>query len=115
MNLLELVPRRLREFETDGEGIVTVKVKRFKYDWMAIAFLPKWKSPFIRTKLDGFGSHVWMYCDGEQNVHMIGEKMREEFGEEIEPVYDRLKLFFQQLTLRGFVAMYHSDGSPVVK
>jgi len=113
INLLELVPKRLRNFETDAEGIVTVKVRRFKYNWMAVAFLPKWKSPFINTRLDSFGSHVWKHCDGVQNVYAIGEKLREEFGEEVEPVHDRLKLFFQQLTLRRFVAMYYSDGSPV--
>jgi len=115
LNLLELVPHRLQKFDVDEEGIVIVKVKRFKYPWMAVAFLPKWKSHYIHTRLDSFGSHVWMECNGESDIQRISESMREEFGEEIEPVHERLKLFFQQLTRRGFIALHHADGTPVQK
>lgn len=115
LNLLELVPRRVQEFDVDDEGMVTVRVKRFKYDWMAVAFLPKRKSAYIHTKLDAFGSHVWLACDGNSNVHTISESLLQAFGEEIEPVHDRLKLFIQQLTHRGFIVMQHADGTPVRK
>jgi hypothetical protein len=115
LNLLELVPHRLAKHDVEDDGIVVVKVKRFKYDWMAVAFLPKWKSHYIHTRLDSFGSHVWTACDGQRSVLEIAESLRGEFGEEIEPVHDRLKLFLQMLINRGFVAMHYADGSPVRK
>ena len=113
LNLLELVPRRLQKYDVEEDGKVVVKVKRFKYDWMAVAFLPKWKSAYIHTRLDAFGSHVWMECDGKKNVQAIAESMREQFGEDVEPVHDRLKLFFLQLSRRAFISLHHADGTPV--
>lgn len=115
LNLLELVPHRLAKYDMEEEGIVVVKVKRFKYDWMAVAFLPKWKSHYIHTRLDSFGSHIWLACDGSTNVAAIADSLRESFGEEIEPVHERLKLFLQMLINRGFVVMHHADGTPVRK
>lgn len=114
INLLELVPRRQCEYDIDEDGRVTVKIPRFKHNWMK-NLVPSWKSPYIRTKLDEVGSFVWKQCDGKTAVHDIGERMLEEFGEEIEPVYERLKVFFKQLGQRGYVTLHHADGTQVGK
>jgi hypothetical protein len=113
-NLLELVPHRLREFDMGEEDIVTINVPRFKHGWMAHYLLPRWKHPNIRTKLDAVGSFVWLQCDGATSTGEIADLLRERFGEEVEPVHDRLKLFLQLMTRRGWIRLHHADGSPLV-
>lgn len=104
VNLLELVPRRTAEHETDETGIVTVLMPRFRNRIMKRLFEPRHKSPFIKIKLDDIGSEVWLLCDGARNVGEIAESLRGKFGERIEPCYDRLGKFFRQLEQARFIA-----------
>jgi hypothetical protein len=112
-NLLELVPRRLREYDVDSEGLVTVCVPRFKHQWMATRFVPKWKNPNILTRLDAIGSHVWLNIDGVRTVAEIAEVSAERFGEDIHPLHGRLSAFMHSLLRRGFIALYDVDGTLV--
>lgn len=112
-NLLELVPRRLCEYDVDSEGIVTVRVPRFKYQWMATRFVPKWKNPNILTRLDVIGSHVWLNLDGVRTVAEIAEVSAERFGEDIHPLHGRLSAFIHSLLRRGFISLHDADGTRV--
>jgi hypothetical protein len=113
LNLLELVPRRAREFNVDESGIVTVKMPRFETGWMLRHLVPRWKSPYVLTRLDDVGSFVWLQCDGETPVGAIATRMQEKFGERIEPVNGRLKVYFQQLTRRTWITLHRADGTPL--
>jgi len=104
VNLLDLIPRRIAEYEVDDARIVTVLVPRFGNRIMKRLFEPRLKRPFHRIKLDDIGSEVWLLCDGSRNVGEIAELMREKFKERIEPCYDRLGLFFRQIERARFVA-----------
>ena len=53
--------------------------------------------------MDKFGSMTWLLIDGNKNVYEICEGLREEFGEEIEPVYDRVSLFISKLYKNKFI------------
>lgn len=112
-NLLDLIPHRERDFDVDEEGLVTVSVPRFKHDWMMRNLVPRWKNPHIRTRLDAVGSFVWLQCDGSTPTGEIAARMQERFGEEVEPVYDRLKLFLQLMTRRTWIRLHHADGTPL--
>ena len=103
VNLLELVPRRIVEHEVDEARIVTVLMPRFKNRLLKRLLVPRHRSPFIKIKLDEFGSEVWFLCDGARTVGDIAAALREKFGERIEPCHDRLALFFKQLERAGFV------------
>ena len=50
-----------------------------------------------RKHLDEFGSFVWLSIDGKNTVFDIGGKVKEEFGEEAEPLYPRLIQFLNVL------------------
>ena len=115
LNLLELVPKRIREFDVDENGVVTVKMPRFNYDWMMRHLVPRRRSPYVHTRLDDVGSFVWMQCDGETPVELIAERMRDRFGDAVEPVHDRLKVFLQQLSRRTWLTLHHPDGREVFK
>ena len=111
INLLELIPERMFGETTHEDGTIVVDMPRFHVAWMQKYLVPKRKDPFIKVKLDRFGSRVWLRCDGTANVNEIADALVAEFGEEVEPVHDRLSVFFRLLRQRGFVRLRNADGS----
>jgi Coenzyme PQQ synthesis protein D (PqqD) len=109
VNLLELVPQRIAEHETDEAGIVTVLMPRFRNRIMKRLIEPRHRSPFIRIKLDEIGSAVWLLCDGRRNVREIAEQLRDQFKEKIEPCNDRLGLFFRELENARFISFVNLE------
>lgn len=62
------------------------------------------KKPAIsHITLEGMGSYIFTCIDGRRNVHEIGLMVREKFGDEAEPLYERLSLYMKQLEKLGFV------------
>lgn len=112
-NLLELTPRRLRDYDVDEEGLVTVKYPRFESAVLSKFLVPSWKRPYVRMRLDQFGSFVWLKSDGGRTVGSIAEGMLEEFGEDAEPIHDRLKSFLLQLHRARYLTLQAPDGTLV--
>jgi len=110
INLFDLKPERLFDFHVLEDGLVTVAMPRFHVAWMQKYLVPKSKDPFIKIKLDTFGSHVWKLCDGNTTVASIAESLIRAYGEEVQPVDDRLRTFFHQLNSRGFTRLRKPDG-----
>ncbi|MCK4237246.1 MAG: PqqD family protein [Candidatus Krumholzibacteria bacterium] len=104
INLLELIPKRMIEYEVDDENMVTLKAPRFKNRLLKKWLQPRVKTPFLKVKLDEIGSSVWLLCDGQRNVKDMAGILREKFQEKIEPCYDRLGTFFQQLERTRFIS-----------
>ena len=113
VNLLELIPELVFHHSLNEEQIVIVDMPRFHVSWMQKYLVSKSKAPFIKIKLDAFGSHVWNLCDGQKNIGEISESLTQQFGDEVQPVYERLAAFFRQLHDRGFVRLRKADGSYV--
>lgn len=103
VNLLELIPMRLLEYETGEDGLVTLFAPRFKSRIVKRILGSRLKNKFIKIRLDEIGSAVWELCDGKRNVNDIGEEMKKECGDKIEPCFDRLALFFNQLECSEFI------------
>ncbi|MCP2518848.1 PqqD family protein [Candidatus Aminicenantes bacterium AC-335-A11] len=97
INFLDLVPVRNIEWERGEGGLIVLLKPKFKNKFIVKYFLPKMKKPFFRIRLDEIGSYVWELCNEENTVSEIGIKLKERFGEKIEPVYDRLIIFLKQL------------------
>ena len=115
INLLELVPCRIIGYDTDQDVIVTLQAPRFKSNFMRKWLQPRLKRPFLRVKLDDIGSSVWMLCDGRRKIKEIAEIMERHFGDKIEPCYERLGSFFQQLEYARFIAYSNLDECYVEK
>ena len=103
INLLDLIPERMIEYEIDEENMVVLKAPRFKSRLLKKWLQPRLKNPYLKVKLDEIGSSVWLLCDGRRNVKEIAGILREKFQEKIEPCYDRLGKFFQQLERARFI------------
>ncbi len=103
VNLLELVPSRIVNFELRESNLVTILAPRFRNGIFRKLFQPRLKKPFLKVDLDEIGSEVWLLCDGRRNIKEIGERLKEKFSERIEPCYERLSIFFKQLENARFI------------
>jgi hypothetical protein len=104
VNLLDLIPERTVHFEVDNSRIVTVLAPRFKNRFLKRLLVRAGREESIRVTLDDIGSEVWLLCDGARNVGEIGDLLRGKFRERVEPCYERLRIFFQQLESARFIA-----------
>jgi len=102
-NLLDMVPVRLREAKACGNGTVDVLIPRFGDRWVGTVLGWLFKNKPIHLHLDEVGTSVWNLCDGRHTVHEIGKSLEEKFGDCIDPVYERLGLFFHQMKKAGIV------------
>lgn len=103
-NYLEKIPEKNTELRwaSDNEGIVTLEIDNEGiFNKLAQKFLKKPSVSYVH--LDKLGSFVWPIIDGEKNIISIGEYVREEFGENAEPLYERLAKFFQILESYNFI------------
>jgi hypothetical protein len=94
-NLLDLRPVRLLDHRVQ-EDLVVVQVPRFRSRWLGW-LQRRLKKPCFQLHLDRIGSAVWLACDGESTVGDIGKRLKERFGDEIEPLWDRLAIFMRQM------------------
>ncbi len=90
------------EWSADGKGIVTLAVENTGlFNRIAQKFFKKPKVSQIH--LDELGSFVWPLIDGNKTIIEIGDLVKERFGDEAEPLYERLAKYFRILESYGFV------------
>lgn len=104
INYLDLTPLRSYNHIVEEENKVSVLVPRFTNKFLVKHLLPRLKSPDIKVKLDKFGSAAWLKADGSKNVQQICDELLLEFGEEINPVVERVTKFYTQLYQYQFIS-----------
>ena len=55
------------------------------------------RPPVTHVHMEPIGSHIWRQIDGQHSVYEIGQLLHETFGEEAEPLYERLSVYMKQL------------------
>ncbi len=103
-NYLERIPCRPPTilWETDDEGIVTLKIENTGWaNRIAQKLFDRPKVSHIH--LDKMGSFIWPLMDGEKTITQLGQLVDEHFGEEAQPLYERLARYFQILDSYHFV------------
>jgi hypothetical protein len=103
INLLELIPVKNMQWEKKEDGLIVLLKPKFKHPFFKKHILPRLKYPFYKVKLDDVGSFVWERCDGKKTVNEIAHGLKEEFGEKVEPLHNRLALFLQNLEKNRFI------------
>ncbi len=103
-NYLERKPTRPEhiKWSTDEEGIITLDIENTGVaNRIAQKFFKKPKVSHIH--LDKMGSFIWPLMDGEKDIVAIGVLVKAHFGEEAEPLYERLAKYFRILDSYSFV------------
>lgn len=105
-NYLDLIPVHSEKisYATDENGQVTILVENKGIINTLMQKLFK-KPRITRIDLQGQGNFVWLCIDGKRTVFDIAAQVRERFGEEAEPIYDRLVTYMHTLENCGFVVM----------
>lgn len=62
--------------------------------------------------LDTYGTFVWKQIDGKRTVGEVAEKLKAEYGEAAEPLYDRLVKYMQILRNNQFIYFQGKDRVP---
>ncbi len=102
-NYLERVPLcGSIAFSLDSEKNVTLEIiNRGIFNRIAQTLFKKPKTSYVH--LDALGSFVWQKIDGKKNIIEIGNEVKEHFGDEANPLYERLAKYFQILESYGFI------------
>lgn len=96
-NYLDRIPCRKQALHWDNAGdIVTLHVKHQGFFAM-IAHKCFNRPKVTRLDLDDFGSFLWKRMDGEKTVGELADALKNQFGENVEPLYNRLVSFLQVL------------------
>ncbi|RLD11452.1 PqqD family protein [candidate division KSB1 bacterium] len=103
-NVIEMIPKHNIRFET-REDIVVILTPKFKNKFIVKYIMSRMKQPNYSIHLDAYGSAVWNLMNGEKTVYAIGKELKAEFGESVEPVYERLGLFMNMLAQRKFITL----------
>jgi hypothetical protein len=103
-NYLDFVPRRVETYkwEQDEEGNVTIFVEnKGAFNRIAQKFF---KKPEVsQIHLQGIGNYIWPLIDGRMSIYELGVKVKEHYGEEAEPLYERLSEYMRMLDEYGFI------------
>lgn len=110
LNILELTPFRIYSHETVDNGKVSVLIPRFHNKIVAKIFNSRVRDPFVRVKFDEFGSGVWLEIDGQKNVYSISQNLLKQYGERIQPVFERVSKFLNQLYIYKFINFNEMKG-----
>ena len=92
-NVLWSINNSLITLEIENKGIVKRITQKF---------LQKPKTSYVH--LDKFGSFIWSKIDGKTSLFEIARLVSEEFGEESNPLYERITKLFGTLKNYNFIA-----------
>lgn len=105
-NFLEFVPERSKQLRWSAaeDGLITLDIENTGIlNRLCQRFLHKPK--YTHIHLDRVGSFVWPLIDGKKNIIELGKTVRQEFGQEAEPLYERLAKYFQVLESYHFIQL----------
>lgn len=102
-NYLERKPIRNENLGwKEDNGNVTIEIEnKGVFNTLAQKLFRKPKISYVH--LDEMGSFIWPIIDGEKTITEIGEVVREHFGENANPLYERLVKYFQILESYRFI------------
>ncbi len=101
---LQMVPYKRAGlcWEVEQNGHVVLKMEHHGF-YAKIAQVCFHKPRISHIKMDELGSYVWKQIDGTRNLQEIALLLKERFGKDAEPLYDRFIPFVRILSQHGFV------------
>ena len=105
-NYLDLIPERALElsWSKDEEGIVTLEVENTGIFNRIVQKLFK-RPKYTKVHMEKYGSFLWPLIDGERTVMELADLQKEEFGEEVEPLYPRVVKYMQIMESYHFIKL----------
>lgn len=114
-NFLDLVPVRMIGEESAEGDRVNLLMPRFKKKITSSIFQPRSKEPYIRIRLDLFGSLAWMLIDGTATVGQIAGALKAKHPEKFRPedeTEERVTKFFAMLYQQRYISFREIMDTP---
>ncbi len=111
MNLLEIKPVRLADWDEVGGRVVVIRPAPGGRGVKRLLNLFFFALAARRIRLDDVGSFAWRQLDGESTVAQVARRLREEFGERVEPAEERFGHQVRVFRREGLVAYPGWDDS----
>ena len=89
VNLLNIRPVRLAEWEEKGDRVVVIRPKPTETGLRGILNRFFYSLAARRLRLDELGSAGWLLLDGERTVGEVAAQLRQRFGDRVEPAEQR--------------------------
>lgn len=108
-NYMDFIPEKKSNlvWYQEESGLVVLEMEhKGIFHLLAQKLLKKPKTTKIH--MDEYGSYVWTLIDGKKTVFEVAELHREQFGENVEPLYERIVSFFRMMEGYGFITLAQS-------
>ena len=110
LSLIPAVSETIK-WSVDDEGIVTIQyiyedfVDRFN------KFFTRKKEPSYKTMtLEKIGSFIFTHIDGEKTFKEIADELSSEYGEVVEPLYERLLEYVSALWRKHYIVLLNNEA-----
>ncbi|MFN0157000.1 MAG: PqqD family protein [Bacteroidota bacterium] len=107
--LLPQRPMRRYGYEEREDNLIRIVIPRFTDGFFGRIMKRIAVQTEDRLNLDALGTYVYRRCDGERTVEEIARGMKEELGEQAEPVEGRLRLFIQEMFKRNLITFVRNE------
>lgn len=110
-NFLDYIPIISDEitWSVDSNHLVRIeKCNRGIYNRIAQVLFKRPKKSYI--DLDQYGSFIWKNLSSTNTIYDIGELLKKEYADEIEPLYDRLTTYIRILKNNRFIILQKKDN-----
>lgn len=103
-NILDYVPVKNEQvpWEVSEDKMVTIHMEN-RGVFARVAQKAFHKPSVSHIKLEKFGSFIWQHIDGNRSIFDIAQELKGAFGEEAEPLYDRILPYFRTLYGHNFI------------
>ena len=103
-NILDYVPIKSGtvDWDVDENGAVIIHMENRGF-FAKVAQVAFNRPRYSYITLEKLGSFIWQKIDGEKTIYDIAIEMKEAFGEETEPLYDRILQYFRTLYGHNFI------------
>ena len=109
VNLLEMVPVRLAEWQENSGHVVIVRPKFVRPGPLGLIDHLLHLLSARRIRLDAIGSFAWLQLDGTRSVGQVVVLLRKEFGDKVEPAEERVGHLIRVFRSQQFVAYPNWD------
>jgi hypothetical protein len=104
--LLSCIPHRNSSWKVNKENDLIILLRpKFSNRIFARYLMPRLKNPYYHVNLDTIGTKVWNTIDGKRTIKEIGQILKNDMGDAVDPVYERLSQFIISLQRYKFILL----------
>ncbi|PIR26004.1 MAG: hypothetical protein COV43_03190 [Deltaproteobacteria bacterium CG11_big_fil_rev_8_21_14_0_20_42_23] len=107
-NWSEVVAKPKVKAEPRNEKEDTLLVPRFRSGLLKKVLQPRLSSPYIKVKLDEYGTFIWRQIEAEKSFADMIAEIKKQYGSDFVSPEERTQQFLKALLKRDLIALYTS-------